>query len=148
MEKNRRIFELLGSAISAFVMGLVVYEMNQSSVSPAERNQLLLAINILVSSCCYLGLFVLFDRFLPVYLNRARLNWLAISLFGTLLSFIALSSPAWWSHGSFDREYTIAWLSMLSVLTFGLLSVMLVVVGLGAVARLILQEVEAFKVVK
>ena len=143
MDRKRRAFELVGSGASALVMGLLVYEMNQSSVTSAQRNPWVLVINLVVSSCCYLGLFGLFDGCLPLYIKNFRLNWLAISLFGTLLSFIALTSPSWWAHRSFDVEYLLAALSVLSALTVVMLIVMLFIIGIGSLARFILKEIEA-----
>jgi hypothetical protein len=147
MDKNRRAFELVGTVTCGLVMGLVVYAMNQSSVTSAGRNKLEMIVNVLVSTCCYLSVFGLFDRFLPLYFKNLRLNWLAISLFGTLLSFIAVTSPVWWAHGSFSLEYALAALSILTVLTLVMLSVMASVVGVGSLSRLILREVEAFRVI-
>ncbi len=145
--RNQRGFELVGSIASALFMGFILDVMNQSSVSLLPRNWSALIVNLVVSGVCFLVLFWLFDRFLPLRVGQFRLNWLGIPLFGTALSFIALTSATWWSKGSLSLEYVWAVLSILSLLTILLLSVMLIVVGLGSLSRLVLREVEEFKII-
>jgi hypothetical protein len=146
-ERIQRGFELAGSIASALFLGFIVDAMTRSSVSSTPRDWSALTINWVVSGVCYLVLFWLFDRFLPLYVGQFRLNWLGISLFGTALSFMALSSATLWSRGSLSFENVGDVFLALTLLTIPSSSVMLIVVGLGSLARFIFREVEEFRVI-
>ena len=144
-EKSRRHFEVAGSIVCSLCLGLGMWMMGQPSLGPINR--LGLIPYIFIAACCYLSVFRLLDRYFRLPPKGVRPNWVVISLFGTSLSFLMLTSPIWWRHGSLSVEYLSAMLWMLNCLNVIMLGVMALVWSSGFIARLVRKEIDESRVV-
>jgi hypothetical protein len=148
IERNRRRFEIVGSLVSALVIGTALWMMSQSSMEPiSPRDRLWLITYILTAACCYLFVYWVLDRYHPIYIKGFRLNWVGISSVGTTLAFGTLTGPTWLQHGSLTQEYLFAILSLLSFLNVVMFGVMAFVSSVGFIVNIILKEIDATKVV-
>lgn len=148
IERNRRRFEIVGSLVSALVIGTALWMMTQPSIgSTSPRERLWLVTYLLTAACCYLFTYSLLDRYYPVCIKGFRLNWIGISSVGTTLAFGTLTSPAWLQHGSLTQEYLSAMLSLLSFFNVIIFGVMAFVSSVGFIVSIILKEVDETRVV-
>jgi len=148
IERNRRRVEIAGSLVSALVIGTIVWIMSQPSIgSTSPREPLWIIVCILTAGCCYLSVYWLLDRYQPLHIKKFRLNWIVISLAGTTLAFVTLTSPSWLRHGSLTQEYLLPMLSLLSFFNLMMFGVMALVSSLGFIVSVALKEIEEARVV-
>ena len=147
--KSCRRFEFAGAIISALCFGYILWRMSLPSfrLQPMPMKERLGFIPyLLLTSVCYLGMFWLLDKYFSVPANRIRLNWIAISLFGTALSFIGNDVPLLWRYG-LDRKRLLAMGDLLSLFNILMLGVMAFIWSIGFIVRLIRKEIDESRVV-
>lgn len=147
--KSCRRFELAGAIVSALCFGCILWLMSLDSfrLEPMPMKEWLGVIPyLLLTSICYLGMFWLLDRYFSVPANRIRLNWIAISLLGTALSFIGNNIPLSWKYG-LDKEKLLAMSALLFFFNIGMLGIMAFIWSVGFVVRLVRKEVYESRVV-